>query len=932
MILKKSLGDYMSQTQVNWQVGQKVIHAEFGEGIITSSVNEEYIEVFFKSFGAKSVPNNSISKLESNYRQALDGISSTTERIKEFFLATELTELPLLDNAASLTSAKIDLLPHQIVMVHKIANASPRRFLVADDVGLGKTIETALLLRELASRGELNRALIIVPAGLVENWRRELNEVFSLNFEVFGSEGDVTDRKTNAFAKHNRMIASIDTLKRTKRVQNILKAPKWDLIVFDEAHHLTAIEKGANKVHKTDNYLLGESIREHTRDLLLLSATPHQGEHFRFLRLIHLLDPTLFSSVDDMLANKHRLNSVVIRRTKADACDPDGETLFARRQVATKAFHLSETEKIFYERLNNYLREGFALAQRSSGQAKALGFVMSIFQKIAASSFAAVKRTLQNRYIAIAIYEAVLAEDEKNLTNYENALVAAREMLRVRDKLPDSSFSNAIIEKYISDIKFKHHKKRALEQADAAMSDDEVVASSFEGNISILATVAMPDERRMINELLNAFPMTMESKVKELNKLLSVLWKEDPHEKVVIFATYLGTVEMLRNSIETVFPDKKVEIYKGGDHGAKIAAEKRFKAKNGPQVMVCTAAGREGINLQYARILVNFDLPWNPMDVEQRIGRIHRYGQNSTSQVYNFVSIDTIEGSIYLTLEQKIHDIAATLGKVDENGEVAEDLRSQILGQLGVQISYDQLYRNALNDPELKRTEVELKVAIDNAKTARSVIFELFQDLEGFDLSEYKTISNASADLPIRLFSAFKSGLSLFDGNYRQIDGKIYEVDYPQLRISKSLVTFEREIANSDNRYSLLGFDHPVITHMMDSLERRNISSRAVAVRAKDDPFLLAVWRIAFFGEKNSVHKKVIKIAFSKSGHRLPEKEHIEMLLGLPPVSINEIKLSEWNVVLEEVPRALERDLKYRGFLTEKTSYQAELIGILLGD
>ncbi|MBC7429627.1 MAG: DEAD/DEAH box helicase family protein [Bacteriovorax sp.] len=923
----------MSQIQVDWKIGQKINHKEFGEGIVTSPPNEEYVEVFFQSYGSKSVPIASITKLESNYQQAIDGVTSTTDRIKEFFLASELAELPLLDNAASLTSAKVDLLPHQIVLVHKVANASPRRFLVADDVGLGKTIETALLLRELASRGELNRALMIVPAGLVENWRRELNEVFNLNFEVFGSEGDVTDRKTNAFAKHNRLIASIDTLKRPKRVENILKSPKWDLIVFDEAHHLTAVERGANKVHKTDNYLLGESVREHTRDLLLLSATPHQGEHFRFLRLIHLLDPMLFSSVEDMMANKHRLNSVVIRRTKADACDPDGDTLFARRQVTTKAFHLSETEKIFYERLNNYLREGFALAQRSSGAARAIGFVMSIFQKIAASSFAAVKRTLQNRYIALAIYEAVLAEEDKNLKNYETALAAAKEMLRIRDSLPDNSFTNAIIDKYITDIRVKHHKKKAKAQSqeDEAYLDDEQAAGSLEGNISVLATVAMPDERRMINDLLSAFPVSMESKVKELNKLLSILWGENENEKVVIFATYLGTVEMLKKSIETVFAGKRVEIYKGGDHSAKIAAEKRFKAKDGPQVLICTAAGREGINLQYSRVLINFDLPWNPMDVEQRIGRIHRYGQKYTSQVYNFVSIDTIEGNIYLTLEQKIKEIAATLGKVDENGEVAEDLRSQILGQLGTHVSYDQIYRDALSDPKLERTKVELKVAIDNAKTARAVIFELFQDLDSFDLSEYKNISNASGDLPKRLFSAFQAGLSLFDGSYSNLDNKTFEVSYPKLGSNKTLVTFDRDLANGDSKLTLLGFDHPIVANMINTIESRKNLSRAVAVRAKDDAFLLVVWRISFFGEKGSLSKKIIKIAFSKSGHRLPEKEHLDMLVGLPPVSLANVNLLEWSTVLDEIPKSLERDLKYRGLLTEKTSYQPELIGILVG-
>ena len=151
---------------------------------------------------------------------------------------------------------------------------------------------------------------MIVPAGLVNNWRRELNETFHLDFEVFGSEGDVTDRKSNAFAKHNRLIASIDTLKRPSRVKRILEAPRWDLIVFDEAHHLTATQSG-NKVNKTQNFKLAEALREHTRDLLLLSATPHQGDHFRFWMLVRLLHPTLFLEVGDMIHNRYRLNAVV---------------------------------------------------------------------------------------------------------------------------------------------------------------------------------------------------------------------------------------------------------------------------------------------------------------------------------------------------------------------------------------------------------------------------------------------------------------------------------------------------------------------------------------------------------------------------------------------------------------------------------------------
>ncbi len=230
-------------------------------------------------------------------------VAGGNDRANKAWLCWKAHELPLLESASSLTSAKIDLLPHQVVLTHHVATSMPRRFLIADEVGLGKTIETALILRELASRGELNRALMVVPAGLVNNWHRELNEVFNLNFEIFGHEGNVSDRRTNAFAKHNLLIASIDTLKRPERVKKLLDAPIWDVVVFDEAHHLTAYKQG-NKVRKTQNYKLGEILRDHSRDLFLLSVTPHQGDHFRFWKLVQLLD------------RKRPINHVYIQKSK----------------------------------------------------------------------------------------------------------------------------------------------------------------------------------------------------------------------------------------------------------------------------------------------------------------------------------------------------------------------------------------------------------------------------------------------------------------------------------------------------------------------------------------------------------------------------------------------------------------------------------------
>ncbi len=391
---------------VGLRPGERVRHADLGEGVVVAAPVEGFVKVFFPS-GERQLPVAGLSPARSRSEIIVLNSQGDSKRMLRSWLCYQAHALPLMENASSLTSAKIDLLPHQVVLTHRVATASPRRFLIADEVGLGKTIEAALILRELISRGELKRALMVVPAGLVNNWHRELNEVFHLNFEVFGSEGDVTDRKSNAFEKHNLLIASIDTLKIRSRMARLKAAPLWDLVVFDEAHHLTAYRQNG-KLVKTQNFKLAEMLKEHTRDLVLLSATPHQGDHFRFWMLVQMLDPTLFNSPSEMVEQRHRLNTVIFRRTKADACRSDGSTLFARRQVQTESFTMSASEKTFYEALVAYLQDGFALAKRQGKRGQGLAFVMTIFQKIAASSFAAVQRTLRRRLIALTIQEALM--------------------------------------------------------------------------------------------------------------------------------------------------------------------------------------------------------------------------------------------------------------------------------------------------------------------------------------------------------------------------------------------------------------------------------------------------------------------------------------------------------------------------------------------
>ena len=906
--------------------GERITHPDLGAGVVIDVAREGYLRAFFSS-GERRVPLSSVRREISRTERILRSVEGTPERARAVWLSYEAHVLPVMESASALTSARIDLLPHQVVLTHRIATASPRRFLIADEVGLGKTIETALILRELASRGELDRALMVVPAGLVNNWHRELNEVFNLDFEVFGSEGDITDRKTNAFAKHDRLIASIDTLKRPARIKRILEAPRWDLVVFDEAHHLTAY-KISGKVRKTENYKLAEALKSHTRDLLLLSATPHQGNHFQFWMIVQLLNPTLFGSPEEMLEQRHRLNTVMFRRTKADACRPDGEPLFARRWVHTESFVMQDEERRFYEKLREYLEDGFNLAKRQGNQGRALGFLMAIFQKIAASSFAAVRRTLKRRMLMLTLHEALLKDRDLDIEGREHLYDEARAAIHAEWSLGFDAIGRSEVDRVMADLKYRLAKKldeEALEMASDPYGS-EFASSHMEDAASAAVDVHLPEERQRIAELLTVFPEQRETKAQKLLDWLGTLWRQNPNEKIVIFATYLGTVDLLANQIEQVYPGQGVVVLRGGDHGAKVAAERRFKAKNGPRVLVCTAAGREGINLQFARILFNFDLPWNPMDMEQRIGRIHRYGQAHTAQVYNLVLSDTIEGRIFLLLNDKLTEIARTLGKVDAQGNVAEDLRSQILGQLSERLNYDRLYQEALSDPQLKRTAVELEAALSNAREAREVVFDLFQDLDGFSLDDYKPFSDISSGMD-RLVQFL--GAAVADRNWRlvKVDASTYDLVSPD-GAPKKRFTLDRDTATTNDAVDLMELDHPLVKEELGRWRSLPPEQLGVALSGSDlGRMLLSLWLVETATGTLEKRVSVQPIAVRSDGTRVPGVER-QVSQILHSVATQPFFSADERVSLfaNSVEPTLQRELKHKAGNREG-GFSAELIG-----
>jgi hypothetical protein len=591
---------------------------------------------------------------------------------------------------------------------------------------------------------------------------------------------------------------------------------------------------------------------------------------------------------------------------------------------------MSTAELKFYEALVLYLQDGFALAKRHGKRGQGLAFVMTIFQKIAASSFAAVQRTLRRRLIALTVHEALIHDQKLDIDQRNAASDEARLLIRELHDIAAGRLGDAEVDRILADYRYRVLRQQSEEEDALSFGANEftseTAAAAAEDAAATSVSIALPEERRRIKDLLGNYPSQRETKVEKLIAALGELWRQNPQERMVVFATYLGSVEMLGREIDKQYPGQGVTVLKGGDHGAKTAAEKRFKAVDGPRVLICTAAGREGINLQHARVLFNFDLPWNPMDLEQRMGRIHRYGQQHTAQIYNLVLADTIEGSIFLLLNEKLTEIGRALGKVDERGEIAEDLRIQILGQLSMEVNYASLYSAALNDPLLKRTKVELEAAMSNAVEARKVVFELFQDLDGFRLDDYKALGESKEGMDALI--KFISEAAKFErANFSSRGSKLF-VWTDRERTTERLLTTEREVSLQQENVELIGLDHPIVaTHL---IRYREVVPEELGV-CVDSPDgsegVLAAWAIEARGDKGHVKRAIVTLAVDVEGKRLVAWErHPERLWHQPPSKTgisHEARRALLGSVLEPM---LQRELEHRGLDRANRGFEAKLI------
>lgn len=787
-------------------------------------------------------------RLETLPMQRLERAISPWEKLREghfddtrdFLLRQLAWQFPLGNTGGELTNSRTQLLPHQILLTHEVVRMSRRRLLIADEVGLGKTIETGMIIRELIARGEVARVLILSPAGLIKNWQNELRNCFRLEFEILGI--DFQDHAPASWENHARVIASIDTLKRPVRMDRVLNSPRFDLIIVDEAHHVSRIRYG-KKQQVTMNYRLMEALRGHTRDLLFLSATPHQGDNFQFWSLINLLDDHLFDSPEAMVTHRSLLNRVMIRRTKREVVDAEGKALFVRRQVHTDPFEPALREQRFYEQLTEYLKTGYEAAGvfrsgRTTSAQRAIGFVMTAFQKMMSSSPRAIKQALRRRLLVLLVREQIALEKRRRTDfgpEIPVRIVSLQEEMRpvARDVLQTTGgvTHDADADAYIAQVRQRVVRKLSDldEETEWSLDSDE------EGDDGVYSDVEIPEESSRVRELITLVPDGTDRKFDRLLAVISHLLSMNEGERFIIFTQYRETLEFLRIELAKVFGERVIATIKGGPLEDKIEAAERFWDENGAKFLISTSAGGEGINLQCARVLFNYDLPWNPMAVEQRIGRIHRYGQKDVAQVYNLVAKDTVEERIYGLLNEKLQTVARTIGKTDPTtGEPLEDFRIEILGFLGSNPNYQQLFKQALVDRDYQRTAHQIEEMMHQAQLARSVLMELSQDITHFNLEHYRRISGRfhleQLGLWCRKAVIRLGGSALPTGEFWQFTTPECLRSFPKVVPKYDNVTFNRALATRKRRCELFGIGHPLVDALLGYLQNAPFSGDTAVV------------------------------------------------------------------------------------------------------
>lgn len=827
------------------RVGDRVRRTTDGQvGVVFSTQREPFYEVNFID-GAALVHRDELERLPEHPAALLAlGQLGEFEHYVVRLQALYLNHAYRYDPLSGLSNARIEPQLHQVYVAHRVTEKLQPRMILADEVGLGKTIEAGLIMKELVARQMISRVLVVCPANLVLQWQHELQSKFNEDFEVMDGAGARFLGKdgTNPWLKRDRIICSIQFAANPANAEKIIEAP-WDLVIFDEAHRVRRRRQSAKKVQTTQAYRLADELKELISGLLLLTATPMQLHSYELFSLIELVEPGLFKSFEeyelrraalpalnqlmkslqgwdalsdkeqqsvfkkhqalvspfradqlpdpairiklmDQLVEKHPLSGVLVRNRKTEVGG------FTDRVAHRVTVELTQSELDLYQDVTEYIRGGYnrALATKQM----AAGFVMVTYQKMLASSSHALRQSLLRRLKKLK--QGFKAQDAKKIPAFR------------LDELEDA---------------------------------EEMSAALLEAEEALAITVQVQEEIAQLQSLIDRLGQVRDSKALELLKAVREIFKSNPGERLLVFTQFVETQDFLRHALEA--NQYTVTIFNGQlPADVKEESVRKFRA-NEAQILISTEAGGEGRNFQFCHVMVNYDLPWNPMKVEQRIGRLDRIGQRKPVFIYNLACLDTIEVRILNVLEERIGLFQESVGALDP-----------ILGEVEQNIARLVLEDVKHFDDEFRRYEISLDQQVRQARAKERTLADFVLDRA----SLRRDIANRLlGESPLARFADLQTyaarSLEFFGGTAKEQEDRSFTISLSPLLATKMLQkspvirgVFDPDVAREREELQFLAFGHTLIDQLLNAARSQPEIAFTAARRLSEsnDDVAVEIW------------------------------------------------------------------------------------------
>jgi ERCC4-related helicase len=733
------------------------------------------------------------------------------------------------------SKSRVELLPHQLWVCRQVNERWPTRWLVADDVGLGKTIEAGMILWPLLAKGTVKRVLILAPASLVEQWQYRLRTMFDIRLAIYATTAD--SARADFWGVHNQVVASFHTLRADTagRHARLFEADPWDLVIVDEAHHLNADEQHG----QTLAYQLVKKLQDagRVRSLVFFTGTPHRGDDYGFLSLVHLLRPDLFDLRTPMRAQLARLPEVMIRNAKANVTDLKGKKLFRSPSVSSETYQYSEPEAHFYALLTQFIAAGLAYASGlSRNEQRTVMLVLIAMQKLASSSTAAIRRALNRRLEKIAAGERRVDQLQELLAIYSrsDAEGPSDEMAALEEELADAGSAVQLMKDE------EPRLRELLAAADQIIGDTklakllEVVKTRFDDRTVLFFTEYKATQGALLSELLRAFGEGAATFINGDDRLDSVRMPD-------------GKLRTLRETKENA-----AERFRTGDV--------RF--------LISTEAGGEGIDLQdRCHTLIHVDLPWNPMRLHQRVGRLNRYGQTQRVDVLTLRNPDTVESLIWDKLNEKLERISLALGQVMDE---PEDLLQLVLGMTSPTLFTELFSKGSQQSRESLNQWFDQQTAhfggVDVVQTVRDLVGNARQ----FD---FQQVSDRLplADLP-DLKPFLEVALALNGRKMQESDGSIGFLTPepwmgdPAVRREYRNLSFDRTLRTRDAAVRVVGVGHKALDKALEQAASRAAS--VASVSEADLPKAISAFRIRdrITGQSTGVRAVIVGVEHGEDG------------------------------------------------------------------